>query len=146
MCNKSLLTFISVYHQSVKPVMFPACICIIFIWYKVFYMKIALWLSLGSHCQEKISCQRKQMLGAGNKHTLALQAIIYVAIAITKLTTQTAFTSSMVIINSLAPRSQLGSVNGVRMTMAALGRSSGPILGGCFGGSQPLCTFLAIIS
>ena len=63
-----------------------------------------------------------------------VQAIIYVAIAITKLTTQTAFTSSMVIINSIAPRSQLGSVNGIRMMLAAFGRSSGPILGGTIWG------------
>lgn len=60
----------------------------------------------------------------------SLQGTIFVALAITKLATQTAFTSSMVIINSVGPRSQLGDVNGVRMMLAALGRASGPLLGG----------------
>lgn len=69
------------------------------------------------------------------------QVTIFVAVTITKLTTQTAFTASMVIINSIAPRSQLGSVNGVRMMMAAFGRSSGPLLGGTLWGLSAAMTF-----
>ena len=49
--------------------------------------------------------------------------------------------ASMVIINSTAPRGQLGSVNGIRMMLAAFGRSSGPILGGVLWGYSATLNF-----
>lgn len=37
----------------------------------------------------------------------------------------------MVIVNVVAPRSQVGAVNGMTVTLASLGRSLGPALSGC---------------
>lgn len=72
-----------------------------------------------------------------------MQITLFVAISITKLTTQTSFTASMIAINSLGREfnGALGSINGVRMTLAAFGRALGPIVCGILWGFSATETF-----
>ena len=76
------------------------------------------------------------------------EAIMYTAMAVKAVAGTHAYTAIMVATNEIAPEGQLGSVNGVSQTLAALTRAIAPALGGVlwalsFDLKIPLHQFLA---
>eukprot|EP00884_Botryococcus_braunii_P021799 jgi/Botrbrau1/8302/Bobra.0251s0028.1 len=63
-------------------------------------------------------------------HPLLAEALIWLGIMLRALCKTCSFTAFMVIVNVVAPRSQVGAVNGMTVTLASLGRSIGPALSG----------------
>ena len=59
-----------------------------------------------------------------------MQGFIYAAITLHALCKMCTFTAFVVLVNMVAPRSQIGAVNGMVVTLASLGRSAGPALSG----------------
>jgi hypothetical protein len=59
-----------------------------------------------------------------------VQFFIYAGITLRALCKMCTFTAFIVIVNIVAPRSQIGAVNGMTVTLASLGRSAGPALSG----------------
>ena len=64
------------------------------------------------------------------------QLFMFVAIGIRSIAKVTSLSSSTIIVNTVAPMSQIGSVNGAGQTLNALARSVGPLVAGVIWGTS----------
>lgn len=64
------------------------------------------------------------------------QMFMFVAIGIRSIAKVTSLSSSTIIVNTVAPMSQIGSVNGAGQTLNALARSVGPLVAGVIWGTS----------